>query len=82
MRSADSLGCFQKKSPEVSEEQRRESRPRHSDLRKNREENEGQENGHAILEGCHLKEEIDFVCVVPELEPVGGNYWEALFSSV
>lgn len=35
-----------------------------------------------ILEGCNLKEEIDFVSVVPELEPVGGNYWEALLSSV
>ena len=51
-------------------------------LRKNREENEGQENGHTTLEGCHLKEEIDFVRVVPESESVGGNYWEALLSSV
>lgn len=66
----------------MGEEQPRESRSRHSDPGKNRGENERQENGHKILEGCHLKEEIDFVCVVPELEPVGGNYWEAFFSSI
>ena len=32
--------------------------------------------------GCHLKEEKDFVYVVPELESVGGNYQEAFFSSI
>lgn len=51
-------------------------------MRKNREEKEGQRMVAQCQKGCHQKGEIDFVRVVPELEPVGRNYWEAVFSSL